>query len=278
MLFEQYKNEIAFLHYPAIKSSMLYGLGILEKKGGFRDKVNFISEHYTLVYLISGNAEYTDQDGIRYSLSAGDFFQRFPGRPHSTFISQSGNYKEVYVMVGRRVYDLGRELEIIPEKPTGHLPLTEEWESQFIRLLEEFRNPDDYNQAKKILHCQKLLFDFFSASFQTDHADGTPIVSEACRILCSDFRKKTDLAEFCRLRHVNYHTFRRLFKAGKGISPNQFRQEARLARAREILRQHILNISEIAEELGYSSQFEFSRQFKRRYKISPARFRKNPSA
>ncbi|MFD3085296.1 helix-turn-helix domain-containing protein, partial [Streptococcus agalactiae] len=48
----------------------------------------------------------------------------------------------------------------------------------------------------------------------------------------------------------------------------------RLSKACALLKNRNLNLSDIAEQIGYSNQFNFSAAFKRQYGISPRQWRK----
>ncbi|MFD3014289.1 helix-turn-helix domain-containing protein, partial [Streptococcus agalactiae] len=57
-------------------------------------------------------------------------------------------------------------------------------------------------------------------------------------------------------------------------SPQQFLIQYRLSKACALLKNRNLNLSDIAEQIGYSNQFNFSAAFKRQYGISPRQWRK----
>lgn len=67
--------------------------------------------------------------------------------------------------------------------------------------------------------------------------------------------------------------FARVFKNVTGLLPREFMIQARIARAKQLLRESPLSIGEISDALGYSDVFFFSRQFKERTGLSPTRFR-----
>ncbi|SFS89676.1 Signal transduction histidine kinase [Porphyromonadaceae bacterium NLAE-zl-C104] len=68
------------------------------------------------------------------------------------------------------------------------------------------------------------------------------------------------------------------FKALTGMTPNEFIRNQRLKRAAILLREHQeLQITEIAEQLGFGSSVYFSRVFKTKYGVSPAQYRKKKS-
>lgn len=67
--------------------------------------------------------------------------------------------------------------------------------------------------------------------------------------------------------------FSRLFSREMGSSFREFILTIRLDRAKYLLQETDMSVSEIAESLEYDSIFLFSRQFKSRYSVSPSRFR-----
>jgi iron complex transport system substrate-binding protein len=58
-----------------------------------------------------------------------------------------------------------------------------------------------------------------------------------------------------------------------GLSPKEFIVRVRMERAAALLRESSQTISEISDGLGYQDVGFFSRQFKQKFGISPARFR-----
>ena len=85
----------------------------------------------------------------------------------------------------------------------------------------------------------------------------------------SDMAEKTFL---CRER------FSRLFREIKGVPPQMFIIQARVAKACRILKSTELPLSEVAKSCGYNSEFFFNRQFKSLKKMSPGRFRRTYSS
>ncbi len=68
---------------------------------------------------------------------------------------------------------------------------------------------------------------------------------------------------------VTMQHLRRLFLKVTGKNPKAYYDEMRLDYARQLLPMGWLNVGEVAEELGYSSAFHFSRAYKARFGVSP---------
>ena len=71
-----------------------------------------------------------------------------------------------------------------------------------------------------------------------------------------------------------YH-FSRVFQRIHGQRPRDFIIDARLSRARHLLAETSLSISQIAEALGFQNVFFFSRQFRQKTGVAPTAYRRS---
>jgi signal transduction histidine kinase/DNA-binding response OmpR family regulator len=86
---------------------------------------------------------------------------------------------------------------------------------------------------------------------------------------------KTDLSveEVARSLGISRMQLYRKVKAVLGTGVTDFIQSMRLTKARELLLDDTLTVTEVAYELGFSSPSYFSTSFRTRYQISPSEFR-----
>ena len=75
------------------------------------------------------------------------------------------------------------------------------------------------------------------------------------------------MAGFCERR------FRQVFVEVTGLPPKKFYDRMRLTMAEELLRSTPLTLAEIADRLGYSSQFHLAKAFRGRYGYAPSAVR-----
>ena len=98
-------------------------------------------------------------------------------------------------------------------------------------------------------------------------------VKAVCERIDREPGMRPDIAAFARSAGLSRDHFTRVFKRVMGRAPEDYAVESRMERARALLSLSNCTVSEIASELGYSSVFFFSRQFKDRNGASPKRFR-----
>nr|WP_276510286.1 helix-turn-helix transcriptional regulator [Paenibacillus qinlingensis] len=65
----------------------------------------------------------------------------------------------------------------------------------------------------------------------------------------------------------------KIFKQCTGISVKEYITRIRLQRAKYLLSQTSMNVSQVSDALGYSSIFLFSKQFKQHYGLPPSNFK-----
>lgn len=80
------------------------------------------------------------------------------------------------------------------------------------------------------------------------------------------------LAALC---HLSKSHFIRRFHDTVGLAPAEYGRDRRLAIAARLLHDEKLTIDQIADQTGFSDRFHFSRAFKARLGISPAKYRQS---
>jgi len=155
-----------------------------------------------------------------------------------------------------------------PEKPLGviyiHFQLEDEPKEQKKGAT---RLPPEWNQVQDPLYFSVNLSYIIDRLREGKASSGWDTANQLFRILLQELR---DLAEAAALSPDHYT---RIFKKLAGCSPRQFIQEVRLERACQLLRETPLQISEIADQVGYADVFQFSRIFKSRIGKAPSRWR-----
>jgi transcriptional regulator of acetoin/glycerol metabolism/AraC-like DNA-binding protein len=82
-----------------------------------------------------------------------------------------------------------------------------------------------------------------------------------------------DLAMLAGIAGVSIHHFARGFKQSAGVTPHHYLVQKRVERARDLLAQTDLPMSEIAYAVGFSDQSHLARHFRQMLGVTPGQFR-----
>ena len=109
-------------------------------------------------------------------------------------------------------------------------------------------NDLNFSPVGSLLELLPAFFHLVSRAVQrTEYDDRTrQLIKFACEFLCSDFREKKDIQEFCHTHGLGYENFRKKFAEIMGMPPNQYRMKRRHDTACALLMQRTLTIADIA--------------------------------
>ncbi len=122
-----------------------------------------------------------------------------------------------------------------------------------------------------------LLLDVLSG--RSAAASGTALhhrqaVLEAATLLREQADEPPQVAELARRAGYSPDHFARLFKSVLGVGPQAFRIQSRIDRAKGLLTESSLTITQIAQTLRYENIYFFSRQFKAKTGLTPSDYRR----
>jgi AraC-like DNA-binding protein len=95
-------------------------------------------------------------------------------------------------------------------------------------------------------------------------------VARALTVMQSDFSAKLDVEQLANRARMSASAFHRAFKEITSDSPMQYLKKVRLTKARDLMVQENLKAYIAADQVGYESPSQFSREFKRYFGQSPA--------
>ena len=88
-------------------------------------------------------------------------------------------------------------------------------------------------------------------------------ILEGVRLLEGSYLENLPIARFAEASHVSINTFRTLFHKQYGISPVKYRNQLRIERARELLRDGELTVAEVAYASGFENVGYFCRYYRK---------------
>jgi AraC-like DNA-binding protein len=143
---------------------------------------------------------------------------------------------------------------------------------QLHRILEKSTSPIE-RESMFLLAMMQLI---------TRHADSLVNVKSAGNehsavrrvreYIYSNASKNITLDELSQIAFLSPFHLLRVFHQQTGLPPHAFQTQIRIERAKKLLRDDLLTISQTAHALGFFDQAHFSKQFKRHIGISPGKF------
>lgn len=99
-------------------------------------------------------------------------------------------------------------------------------------------------------------------------------VQEAILFISGHLDQRLSVPEIAAAARLSPSRFAHVFKEQVGVSPAQFVEQRRIARARVLLESTSLPIGAVSEAIGYSSQFYFATRFRAHTGMSPSDWRR----
>lgn len=97
----------------------------------------------------------------------------------------------------------------------------------------------------------------------------------AIEYMHDNFGRELALEEIAAAAFLSEYHFARLFKQITGVTPHVYLANVRLERARKLLAETSLSISEVAATVGYQSQSHFTKMFKAVTGVTPRAYRES---
>ncbi|GLO61350.1 hypothetical protein MACH09_18580 [Vibrio sp. MACH09] len=248
------------------------GCGYINKKGIEIDHIDVAFPFYSLVYVIQGEGHYCDENGNRYPLTKGSLFQRRPDKPHTTIIDPNSEWKEYYLDCNQELYQHLCSLSLIDSTiPVYNDKYSQASIDNIEQLMMLLRTTSEETLIDGYLLYLSILRALFSE--QDKPIENDAIIELSCRDFEQKYAHRFDIRAYCASKGWGYERFRKTFKKKMGVSPREYLIRKRMDEACKMLRSTSMQISEISQQLGYASQYEFSNQFKKTFHVFPKHYR-----
>lgn len=151
----------------------------------------------------------------------------------------------------------------------------------FQRLFYELENRfDGYTEMAGHLISQIVISTARNYINRTDRSDGISSgISERTSIIIEEYflyeYRTASLGELSNRLGLSERQTQRVIEKNYGSSFGEKKNEARMSAAAILLEDGALSLADVSERIGYSSREYFNAAFKKYYKISPGRYRKN---
>jgi AraC-like DNA-binding protein len=251
--------------------------GFLNKSGKTDDVINESYDRLAMVYVLRGQGTYHDSLGQQFDLNEGDVFFRFPDRAHTGSIDPNSHWHECFVSLRAEWYHIFQQLELIrPDQVRHPMGITKEIPARIYGLMELIRSADTPSETSSLEFEIASLIRYVLVRAQQDRNARTPnieLLKRARELIRLQANQQCSIESLLSPIGLSYSRLRSLFRKTYGISPGEYRIQVRIENACTLLENTELPIKAIAEQLGYTDAFIFSKQFKQRVARSPQQFR-----
>ncbi|MDR0844609.1 MAG: AraC family transcriptional regulator [Tannerella sp.] len=232
---------------------------------------------YQLIYITKGSGYFSSQSVKKQKINEGTILFLFPGEWHSYYPDSDTGWNEYWV--GFRGPHIDKRIEnhfFNKESPLFQVG----YSSTIIRLYEDIldiakKERTGYQQmiSSMVLHIMGLIYYLQKNSLFKDSYIESKIF-EARQLIKDNIEGALSQETIAAKLGLGYSWFRRMFKDYTGVSPAQYQLHHKLLRAKELLTDTSMNISEVAYALHFENAGQFSTFFRKKEGLTPSQFRK----
>jgi AraC-like DNA-binding protein/quercetin dioxygenase-like cupin family protein len=227
-----------------------------------------------LFYVVKGKGNFLFRDET-YSINQGDLIIVPPYLEH-TEQSIPGNPLEYYVLA----ID-GISFQAENEETSTQVFCNFSSSSFIIDLFEQMLYEVRSNEYGSNTICQNLLEILIIRITRIQHLRPVPATSVRMTKECAQIKEYLDtnyaehitLDSLTQLTHMNKYYMAHSFAKYTGLSPIQYLNERRLETACRLLKETDYSVSDISSQTGFSSQSYFTQIFRKKYGITPIKYR-----
>lgn len=231
-----------------------------------------------LVLVTRGEGVYKDATRKKQKVKQGDAILVFPGNPHWYGPQKGQVWDEVYVAFDGPLFDAWfRSGLLSPENPIRTLGSSIEEKASWLLLwIERFVEIKDQKQQLQALVALMSFVSEIALGEGMKSPEQNTWLGKAQNLLSHDLRAEVDLEKVAKEMGMSYEAFRKRFLSYAGISPLKYRNMRKIEAAKQLIRYSPQTSNkEIADALGFSDEFHFSKRFRQIAGVTPQAFRRS---
>lgn len=236
-------------------------IGIYRHKRKNCKRKSFSRSHSIISVRLSGESEFKYEKRI---FNAGE--NQLLYIPSKLEYSQKSRGEEIISVCFIEYNTVSEDMEIIDL----------ETKEDFINLYEIWSKKEKGYRAM----CTSLFYKIlYKASLSAQKSESKTnsrsyILKSAMKYIYEHFKTgNIDVKHLASLCFVSGTYFRKIFKETYNLSPNQYIKTLRLETAASLLESGFYSVNEVAEKSGFNDVKYFSKEFKKRYSVSPCKYK-----
>jgi AraC-like DNA-binding protein len=151
----------------------------------------------------------------------------------------------------------------------------EYWSSRLTAISTQPATPTPTAKARQTIQFLDLLTEVLGdAQAPTGAPHHIHWASQACSLLAANLEESIAIETFAERMNMSADSFRRRFRRDVGLSPMEYRQRKKIDLACLLLRSTTMTHAKIADRLGFSDEYHFSKRFRQQMNETPRDFRR----
>ena len=196
------------------------------------------------------------------------------------------SYKDVYILPCENHFEIGIEVPELDERriyEPENVDLSviikikdfNMFYGIFKKLYESYEDDTDISRMESRAYAMLLLGALFREieMHQDDTCYAEKMVKMMAEYMSRHFSERVDLVAFSQQYGFTPNYFRKIFRQILNCPPNEYLINIRLEEAKKLLELGSYTVQTVSEMVGYNDLHYFSRLFKKKEGISPAKFR-----
>lgn len=236
-----------------------------------------VLQEYQVLYISEGEGEFDSVSSGRLRVEPGSMMFLYPGERHRYRPVKEIGWKEYWIGFNGPVADRILHSSYFNRKrPVIRVGIHSRLNEIYDRVFMECRQGDPgYQQvvAGRVMELLGLV-QMFRKTELIGNRDIHGKIYESRQIIEEEYRNEIDPKDIADRIGMGYSTFRKNFKFFTGLSPGQYIIHLRIREAKSLLYSTNLSIKEIADQVGFNSNYYFVRLFREKVGITPGVFRK----
>ncbi len=248
----------------------IVGLG-WERADPSRILQSFIREHYRVHYITGGSGWLKTKEQT-YQLTEGSGFIIFPGEPSSYYPDKDNPWEYFWMGVkGDSISEYLKYSSFTRKDPIFKITNSKlDTREILVNLYISIINPTVLTFSTAY-----YLYDFFNniEAYNEGRRSKFYFIENGLKYIHENYTKDINVGTLANHLSIDRTYLYKLFVSEMNISPQAYIINYKIAKACELLLSTEDSITQIAYKVGFNNNSDFYKQFKKRIKISPGKFR-----
>lgn len=275
------RHDLLFQNGTATAIGSITAAGLIKDSRGLDQGPKRRFGAYALVYSLAGSATYWDERIGTRAVRPGDLFLIFPDIAHR-YGGQDRHepWDEFFIVFHGPLFDCWRAQGLlVPEQAWWQVQPMDYWLGRLRGCLNPQGRIGVDAALQQLCQLQQVLADVLASTTRSGGDGPHPSwIKDACELLADPTVHDLKLAEIARRLGVPPDTLRKVFTTIMGVPPATWRRARLIDEACRRIAGGMVTGRQLAEDLGFSDEYHFSRTFRRITGMTPSRFRDRLSA